>query len=127
MYCDNDIFLEGEEELIKAGVSVQLRSCECPQTTTRVDLNAATECRLLTIPVRISNLCPNKEFILFVTVCDSNNVKIGQVCRSVTRTGNSCGTTDIDVTLVIKKPVCSTDTIRVDVKGNYTNICNVSC
>lgn len=116
-----------EQATCAPGTPLRLISCECPQRTSEVNYDAATECRVITVPVKIKRLCPGKEYIIFVSVYDFANCiyrKIGQKCSLVIKPRGDC---NIDytqyVTLVIKKPVCSSDCIWVKVEGNYTGIC----
>lgn len=114
-------------ELVPPGTPLRLANCECPYTTGEVPYNSATSCRIIDIPFRITNLCPNKEYLLFVTVTDEAGAKIGQICSIFTKGESTpCTTPSVHrVRLVIKKPVCSTDTIYVTAIGNYTSICDI--
>lgn len=106
--------------------TVGLANCTCPYTTSQVPFDAATDCRIINIPVRISHLCPNKEFLLFVTVLDTSGNRIGQICSVFTGNNASCNVDYVqNVRIAIKKPVCSTDNIVVRVTGNYTSICDL--
>lgn len=120
----NNIFeLDTTEVTVDPSTSISLpANCGC--TTAPVSFSAATTCRHITIPITISNLCPNKEFLLLVTVFDNNNNPIGQTCSTVT-SDRGCNTPIThNVSLIIKKPACSTDRISVNVEGNYVRICN---
>lgn len=108
------------------GTAIKLENCSCPFTTGNVPFDAATDCRIIDIPVVISHLCPNKEFILFVTVTDAAGARIGQTCSIFVGNNASCNNPFThNVRLLIKKPICSTDTIYVVATGNYTSICNI--
>ncbi|MCI6276285.1 MAG: hypothetical protein MR639_06015 [Clostridium sp.] len=139
MYCncngnynenDNVYLREGfEGEVILTdppGTKLQLENCKCPDDVGPVSFDAKTQCRAIRVQVRISNLCPNKEFLLFITVYDDQMNKIGQICDVFTTSSSHVCTSPYNqyVTLLIKKPVCSTDYIWVDVRGNYTSICD---
>lgn len=122
------IDLNGTEDILTTppGTAVKLDNCLCPFTTNNVPFDAATDCRIIDIPVVISHLCPNKEFILFVTVTDAAGARIGQTCSIFVGDNASCSTPFThNVRLVIKKSICSTDTIYVVATGNYTSICNI--
>lgn len=109
-----------------SGTAVKLENCSCPFTTTDVPFDAATDCRIINVHVVISHLCPNKEFILFVTVKDAAGTRIGQTCSIFVGNNASCNNPFThNVRLLIKKPICSTDTIYVVATGNYTSICNI--
>lgn len=107
--------------------SITLESCKCPQEMGSIDFNSATSCRIIKVPVKISNLCPGKEFIIFITVYDvSTGEVIGQICKTFTGSNRNCQTTHTEyITLAIKKPLCSNDRIVVNVGGNYVNVCDV--
>lgn len=119
--------IKQEQVISIPGTPVRLTSCECPQRTTETNHDAATECRVITVPVKIKHLCPGKEYIIFVTVYDfayCSYRKIGQKCSIVLKPRGDCNVDYTQyVTLVIKKPVCSSDCIWVKVEGNYTGIC----
>lgn len=127
MYNEKNISLTEVKDPTPPGTALTLANCQCPYTTGSVDFNAATSCRFIDVPVRVLNLCPNKEFILFVNVYDAAGNKIGQICDIFSSPSSNPCTTPYrhNVRLAIKKPVCSTDTIYVVVNGNYTSICDI--
>lgn len=122
-----NIAIENEEigVLQQEGTVVGLGNCTCPFTTSTVPFNAATTCRVIDIPVRFSNLCPNREFVFLVTVF-SGTQAIGQTCATTVSNAASC---NIDFTqnvrVLIKRSLCSTDNIRVQIIGNYVQACNI--
>lgn len=124
---NNNVSLQDPHELTQPGTAIKLTNCKCPNLTDSVEFDVATNCRFITVPVKLINLCPNKDFLLFVTVYDNAKNRIGQICSIVNSPMiNPCTTPyTYNVTLAIKKPVCSTDTIYIEVKGNYTSICDI--
>lgn len=118
-----DEIAEQSPELLDG--TIGLRNCECPQTTNQVPHDAATQCRIIDIPVRISHLCPNKEFVFVVTVFSGNQC-VGQTCATALSNRNSCNEDFVQIVrVVIKKSLCSTDNLTVRVFGNYVCACNI--
>ncbi len=120
--------------------------CCCPIEIEK-DVDAKSKCRLLKFEIDVENLCPNKDFLLFVAVYKIKNwphgtdkckeedrswhpdrkVSLGQICRRVRldERCNECGCKKECFILVIDEPICSDEKIYYKIFGNYVEACNI--
>lgn len=106
----------------EGAIDPPLIPCLCPQPLGNLNLNAATTARVVTFTVTVQNLCPNKPFIVVVSVLAGATV-VGQQCRVVTRTGDTCANLEVPFTVAINIPICATTDVTVQAFGNYVNCC----
>ncbi|MDU4891882.1 MAG: hypothetical protein E6344_13185 [Clostridium sp.] len=119
MIDERCINIDAENE---GAIDPPLVPCLCPQNLGIVPLDAGTPARVVTFTVRVQNLCPNKRFIVVVSVLSGTTV-VGQQCRIVSRTGEVCGNLDVPFTVAIEIPLCANTNVTVQAFGNYVNCC----
>lgn len=106
----------------EGAIDPALTPCLCPQNLGNVPLNAGTPARVVNFTVTVQNLCPNKDFIVVVSVLAGTTV-VGQQCRIVRRTGDVCANLDVPFTVAIAIPLCNNTNVTVQAFGNYVNCC----
>lgn len=106
----------------EGAIDPPLVPCLCPQNLGNTNLNAGTPARVVNFTVTVQNLCPNKPFIVVVSVLAGTTV-VGQQCRIVTREGTGCGNLEVRFTVAINVPLCNNTNVTVEAFGNYVNCC----
>ncbi len=119
MINERCINIDAENE---GAIDPPLVPCVCPQNLGNATINAATPARVVNFTVTVQNLCPNKQFIVVVSVLSGANV-VGQQCRIVSRTGETCANLDVPFTVAIAIPLCANNDVTVQAFGNYVNCC----
>ncbi|WP_040194517.1 hypothetical protein [Clostridium culturomicium] len=119
MIDERCINIDAENE---GAIDPPLVPCLCPQPLGNLNFNAATTARVVTFTVTVQNLCPNKDFIVVVSVLAGTTV-VGQQCRIVSRTGTGCGNLEVPFTVAIAIPLCASTDVTVQAFGNYVNCC----